>query len=64
MPELPEAGGEGDNSGSSLTAAHLAAAAFLAISDRCFGVSLAALALPPFCPPSLPSSTAAGFFPS
>jgi len=43
---------------------HLATAAFLAISDRCSGVSLAALAFPPFWPPSLPSSTAAGFFPS
>lgn len=39
-----------------------AAAAFFAISDRRFFDSLAALALPPFKPPSRPSSTAAGFF--
>ena len=39
-----------------------AAAAFFAISDRCAGVSFAALAAPPFCPPSLPSATAAAFF--
>ena len=43
---------------------HLAAAAFLAISDLSSAVSLAALAFPPFMPPSRPSSTAAGFFPS
>jgi len=33
---------------------HLANAAFFAISTRLSGVSLAALALPPFSPPSLP----------
>jgi len=37
-------------------------AAILAISLRFLGVRLAALALPPFNPPSLPSATAAGFF--
>lgn len=34
------------------------------MSLRCFGVSFLALALPPLRPPSLPSATAAGFFPS
>lgn len=38
-----------------------AAAAFRAISLRCSGVSFSARALPPFLPPSRPSSTAAGF---
>ncbi|MDE2260499.1 MAG: hypothetical protein KGK17_09285, partial [Betaproteobacteria bacterium] len=37
---------------------HLASAACLAISDRCLLESFAARALPPFKPPSLPSSTA------
>jgi len=41
-----------------------AAAAFFAISDRCSAVSFAALAAPPFAPPSRPSATAAGFFPA
>lgn len=38
-----------------------ALAAFRADSFRCSGVSLLALALPPFNPPSLPRATAAGF---
>lgn len=38
-------------------------AARLAISDHFSGVSLAALTRPPFAPPSLPSATAAWFFP-
>lgn len=37
------------------------AAAFLAISDRCSGVRAAALAAPPFLPPSRPNATAASF---
>ena len=41
---------------------HLACAAFCAISLRFLADSFAALALPPFSPPSLPNSTAAGFF--
>jgi len=36
-------------------------AAFLAIAFRLAGLSLSALALPPFNPPLRPSSTAAGF---
>ena len=40
---------------------HLASAALRAISRRCSGVSFLARALPPFCPPSLPSATAWGF---
>ena len=36
------------------------AAAFFAISDLCSAVGFVALAFPPFSPPSLPSSTAAG----
>ena len=39
-----------------------ARAAFLAMSERRFALRLAALALPPFDPPSRPSATAAGFF--
>jgi hypothetical protein len=39
-----------------------AKAAFFAIAERLDEVSLAALALPPLSPPSLPSETAAGFF--
>src|SRR5919112_4517047 len=41
---------------------HRALAALRAISLRCSAVSFSARALPPFFPPSLPSSTAAGFF--
>lgn len=41
---------------------HLDWAAFWAISLRFADERLAARALPPFSPPSLPSSTAAGFF--
>jgi hypothetical protein len=37
-------------------------AAFLAISDRCSGVSFAARALPPLRPPLRPNATAAGSF--
>jgi hypothetical protein len=37
-------------------------AARWAISVRSCGVSFAALAMPPFMPPSFPSATAAGFF--
>ena len=37
-------------------------AAFFAISFRRSGLSFAALAFPPFNPPSLPRATAAGFF--
>lgn len=33
---------------------HLAAAAFLAISDRRFGVSFSARVTPPLMPPNLP----------
>jgi hypothetical protein len=44
--------------------AHLACAAFRAISARCSLLSFAALAGPPFLPPNLPSATAAGFLPS
>jgi hypothetical protein len=44
--------------------AHRASAAFLAISFRRSGDSFSARALPPLRPPSLPSSTAAGFFSS
>jgi hypothetical protein len=40
------------------------AAAFLAISVRFFFDKLAARAFPPLSPPSRPSATAAGFFPS
>ena len=42
----------------------LALAAFLALSLRSSLLSLAALALPPFSPPSRPRATASGFFPS
>ena len=42
--------------------AHRAAAAFLAIAFRFGAVNVAALAGPPFAPPSFPSATAAGFF--
>ena len=42
---------------------HRAVAAFRAISVLRSGVSLAARAGPPFLPPSLPKTTAAGFFP-
>jgi hypothetical protein len=41
---------------------HLAAAAFLAICDLRLLERAKSLAFPPFRPPSLPSSTAAGFF--
>src|SRR5713101_8016934 len=41
---------------------HRVLAAFLAISDRFFADSLAALALPPLRPPRRPSSTARGSF--
>ena len=41
---------------------HLAAAAFLAISDLFLADSFSARAFPPFSPPSLPKATAAGFF--
>lgn len=40
---------------------HLDLAAFLAISLRFLAERLAARALPPFNPPSLPNATAAGF---
>ena len=43
---------------------HRAAAAFLAIALRLVADSFAARALPPLAPPSRPSATAAGFFPS
>jgi len=43
---------------------HRAFAAFFAISLRRFLLSAFARAGPPFFPPSLPSATAAGFFPS
>lgn len=43
---------------------HRAAAALRAMAERCAGVRRSARALPPFCPPSLPCSTAAGFLPS
>jgi hypothetical protein len=43
------------------TLAHLALAAFFAIDRRFAGLSLSALAFPPFCPPRRPSATAAGF---
>ena len=33
-------------------------AAFLAMSERCLGVSFSALAFPPFFPPRLPSMAA------
>jgi len=39
-----------------------AAAAFRALSARSSGVIFAALAAPPFAPPSFPRATAAGFF--
>ncbi len=39
-------------------------AAFLAMDERRAAVNDAALALPPFTPPSRPSATAAGFLPS
>jgi len=42
--------------------AQRARTAFLALSDRSWGVSLAALARPPFFPPFRPSATACGFF--
>ena len=48
--------------GSRLRRDHRAFAAFLAASDRSFGVIAAARAAPPFFPPSRPSSTAAGSF--
>jgi hypothetical protein len=41
---------------------HRAAAAFLAMLARCFGVSAFARAFPPFNPPIRPNATAAGFF--
>jgi hypothetical protein len=41
---------------------HLFKAAFFAISLRFLADRLAALAFPPFKPPSLPRATAAGFF--
>ena len=41
---------------------HRALAALRAISFLLSGESFSALAFPPFLPPSLPSSTAAGFF--
>jgi len=41
---------------------HLALAALAAIWERLRGPSLAALAAPPFSPPSRPRATAAGFF--
>lgn len=41
---------------------HLFAAAFFAMRFRSLGESLAALAFPPFKPPSRPRATAAGFF--
>jgi len=41
---------------------HREFAAFLAISLRLSGESLAARLTPPFSPPSLPKATAAGFF--
>lgn len=41
---------------------HRARAAFLAIALRRAALSLAALARPPFAPPSSPRATAAGFF--
>jgi hypothetical protein len=44
--------------------AHLASAAFLAISLRRSGDSFSARALPPLLAPSFPSATAAGFFSS
>lgn len=44
--------------------AHRAAAAFFALSDRCFAVIFAARAFPPLSPPFRPSATAAGSFPS
>jgi hypothetical protein len=47
---------------SSFGLAQRAAAAALAISCRCNGLSFAARAAPPLFPPSLPSATAAGFF--
>ncbi len=37
-------------------------AAFLAIADRRAALNFAALACPPFRPPSFPNATAAGFF--
>src|SRR5579862_6261084 len=40
---------------------HLAAAAFLAMSERFFAVNDSALALPPFNPPNLPNIDAAAF---
>jgi len=43
---------------------HLALAAFFAIAFRRVALSFAARAFPPFNPPSRPSATAAGFFPS
>lgn len=42
--------------------AQRAFAAFWAMALRSSGVNFAALARPPFIPPSLPSATAAGFF--
>jgi len=43
---------------------HRFLAAFFAIAFRLAAESLAALAFPPFAPPSLPSATAAGFLPT
>ena len=43
---------------------HRARAAFFAMAERREAVSLAALAFPPFTPPSRPNATAAGFLPS
>ena len=45
-----------------VTYASVAFAAFFAISDRFFGLRLAARAGPPFTLPRRPSATAAGFF--
>ena len=42
---------------------HLVFAAFLAIAFRLLADNFSALALPPFNPPNLPNSTAAGFLP-
>jgi len=45
-----------------LAVVHLILAAFLAMFALCPPVSFAALAGPPFFPPSRPRATAAGFF--
>jgi hypothetical protein len=46
----------------SLSCSHLFLAAFLAISDRCSGVSFCIRPWALFFPPRLPNVTAAGFF--